>query len=289
MSSPASTTYEIRVVGHLDDHWAATLGDLTLVRLDDGTTSLTGPVVDQARLHGVLARVRDLGVPLLTLRTLDCAGASAGAESPSRLSTVRPALTGTVSTERLTLRPATAGDAGATWAYRQLASVGEWLTEIPTDLEAYRATFTDPDRLAATVIVERDGKLIGDFMLRIEDAWAQAEVADQARGRQAELGWVLDPAHAGHGYAGEAVRRLLAYCFTDLGVRRVVANCFLANEASWRLMERVGMRREGHAVAESLHRSGQWLDTVSYALLATSWSAADQAEHRAPAALRPPR
>jgi hypothetical protein len=63
--------YEIRVAGHLDDHWAATLGDLTLVRLDDGTTSLTGPVVDQARLHGVLTWIRDLGVPLLMLRTLD--------------------------------------------------------------------------------------------------------------------------------------------------------------------------------------------------------------------------
>jgi RimJ/RimL family protein N-acetyltransferase len=138
-------------------------------------------------------------------------------------------------------------------------------------LETYRATFTDADRLAATVIVERDGVLIGDLMLRIEDAWAQAEVADQARGKQVELGWVLDPAHTGKGYATEAVRRLLAYCFTDLRVQRVVANCFLANEASWRLMERVGMRREGHAVAESLHRSGQWLDTVTYALLATQW------------------
>ena len=63
--------YEIRVAGHLDDHWAATLGDLTLVRLDDGTTSLTGPLVDQAQLHGVLTRIRDLGVPLLMLHTLD--------------------------------------------------------------------------------------------------------------------------------------------------------------------------------------------------------------------------
>jgi hypothetical protein len=73
-TSPTATStarYEIRVAGHLDDHWAATLGDLTLVRLDDGTTSLTGPVVDQARLHGVLTRIRDLGVPLLMLRTLD--------------------------------------------------------------------------------------------------------------------------------------------------------------------------------------------------------------------------
>ncbi len=74
-TTSGTATYEIRVAGHLDDHWAATLGDLTLVRLDDGTTSLTGPVIDQAQLHGVLARIRDLGVPLLTLRTLDCAGA----------------------------------------------------------------------------------------------------------------------------------------------------------------------------------------------------------------------
>ncbi len=73
-TTAGTATYEIRVAGHLDDHWAATLDDLTLVRLDDGTTSLTGPLIDQAQLHGLLARIRDLGVPLLTLRTLDCPG-----------------------------------------------------------------------------------------------------------------------------------------------------------------------------------------------------------------------
>jgi hypothetical protein len=76
-----AATYEIRVAGHLDDHWAVTLGDLTLVRLDDGTTSLTGLVIDQAHLHGVLVRIRDLGVALLTLRTLD----RADTDSRSRL------------------------------------------------------------------------------------------------------------------------------------------------------------------------------------------------------------
>jgi len=108
-------------------------------------------------------------------------------------------------------------------------------------------------------------------MLRVEDTWAQAEVADHAQCRQAELGWVLDPAHTGHGYATEAVRALLTYCFDELGVHRVVANCFLANNTSWRLMERVEMRREGHGISESWHRSGQWPDTVTYALLATEW------------------
>jgi hypothetical protein len=59
------------VAGHLDDHWASVFGDLVLRRLGDGTTSLTGPVVDQAHLHGALARVRDIGAPLVTVRSVD--------------------------------------------------------------------------------------------------------------------------------------------------------------------------------------------------------------------------
>jgi RimJ/RimL family protein N-acetyltransferase len=108
-------------------------------------------------------------------------------------------------------------------------------------------------------------------MLRREDARAQLDVAAQTRGMQAELGWVLDPAYTRHGYATEAVRELLRYCFQDLGVRRVTANCFLDNDTSRRLMERVGMRREPYAVRDSLHRSGRWLDSVGYALLEEDW------------------
>ena len=111
-------------------------------------------------------------------------------------------------------------------------------------------------------------------MLRVEDAWSQKEVVDQARGRHAELGWVLDPAFVGHGYATEAVRELLRICFDELGLRRVTAICFADNEASWRLMERLGMRRELHAVADALHRSGEWLDTFGYALLQSEWRGA---------------
>jgi RimJ/RimL family protein N-acetyltransferase len=117
------------------------------------------------------------------------------------------------------------------------------------------------------------GPVIGDFMLQRKDGWAQREVVTQASGAEVELGWVLDPAHTGQGYATEAVRELLRYSFEELGVRRVTANCFLANDTSWRLMERVGMRREIHAVRESLHRSEEWLDTVGYAILADDWRA----------------
>ena len=109
-------------------------------------------------------------------------------------------------------------------------------------------------------------------MLRREDAWAQLEVADQARDAQAELGWVLDPAYTGHGYATEAVRELLRDCFQDLGATPRHAGCFLDNDASWRLMERVGMRRELHTLRESLHRSGRWLDGYTYGVLADEWT-----------------
>ena len=174
-------------------------------------------------------------------------------------------------TARLTLRAATARDVTPTFEYRRLESVSRWLTELPADEGAYRLRFTNPARLPAAVIVELNGVPIGDFMLRVQDAWAQTEVAEDARRSQAELGWALDPAYTGHGYATEAVRELLRFGFEDLGVRRIIASCFADNTASWRLMERVGMRREAHAVRDSLHRSGEWLDGYTYALLADEW------------------
>ena len=179
-----------------------------------------------------------------------------------------------VHTARLTLRPATLADLEATWAFRRLPEVSQWLTRGPATIEAYRTSFEDPVSLAKTLVIEREGQVIGDLMLDVHDAWAQDEVKEQARGVQAELGWVLHPDHAGQGYATEAVRELIRLCFEDLGLRRVTANCFAGNEASWRLMERLGMRRELHAVRESLHRSGEWLDGYGYALLVDEWRAA---------------
>ena len=60
-------TYRIRVRGHLADRWSDWLAGLTVERHDDGTTVLVGAVVDQSALHGVLARIRDLGLPLLAV------------------------------------------------------------------------------------------------------------------------------------------------------------------------------------------------------------------------------
>ena len=59
--------YEIRIKGHLDDRWAAWFGGLTITLEDNGETLLTGPVVDQAALHGLLKKVRDVGMPLISV------------------------------------------------------------------------------------------------------------------------------------------------------------------------------------------------------------------------------
>jgi hypothetical protein len=63
--------YEIRIRGHLADGWAAWFGGLTLARQDNGDTLLTGPVADQAALHGLLRKVRDLAVPLLSVSRVE--------------------------------------------------------------------------------------------------------------------------------------------------------------------------------------------------------------------------
>jgi hypothetical protein len=71
-STPRPTRhYELRIDGQLDEHWSTWFGGLTVTHDDDGTTTLRGPVTDQAELHGLLAKVRDLGATLLAVTTTD--------------------------------------------------------------------------------------------------------------------------------------------------------------------------------------------------------------------------
>ena len=67
MSARDASVYELRIEGHLDERWSAWFGGLALVRQADGTTTLSGVVTDQAELHGLLAKVRDLGVTLISV------------------------------------------------------------------------------------------------------------------------------------------------------------------------------------------------------------------------------
>jgi len=173
-----------------------------------------------------------------------------------------------VRTERLVLRRFEAGDVPRIFDYRSQAEVAEWIGGRAADVDSLAERFGDG---STAVIVEHDGQLIGDLMVKVQDAYAQREVVEQAQATEAELGWVFDPAHHGQGFATEALTALLRICFEDLGLRRVVAMCFAANEPSWRVMERLGMRREAHNVKDSLHRDHGWQDGYAYALLAEEW------------------
>jgi RimJ/RimL family protein N-acetyltransferase len=182
-------------------------------------------------------------------------------------------LTWPVNTERLAIRPVRVEDAEAIWAYRQLPEVSLWTGSFSPEHDAWLKSFFSDERIHDALVVEHEGRIVGDLMVKLEDGWAQHEVKDQVEKCQAELGWTFDPAVGGRGLATESVHALFGICFDGLGLRRVIALCFADNEPSWRLMERVGMRREQHNVSESLHAERGWRDGYGYALLADEWRA----------------
>ncbi len=177
-----------------------------------------------------------------------------------------------VRTDRLTLRRSTPADADATWGYRTDPSVARWTTRLAIDQRQYAEWYASPEWLDSRLVIERDGVLVGELSCELKDGWAQVEVTDRAACTEAEIGWILAPEHQGQGFGTEAVEALLAICFEHLGLRRVSAGCFADNKSSWRLAERVGMRREGHKIRDSLHRELGWLDGFEYGLLAEEWA-----------------
>jgi hypothetical protein len=67
----APSAYRLRVDGRLDQHWLPWFGELTLTHEADGSTTLAAPVADQAQLHGLLTKIRDLGVTLISVEVVD--------------------------------------------------------------------------------------------------------------------------------------------------------------------------------------------------------------------------
>jgi len=74
--------YEFRIKGHLPDRWISRFGDVSVTLEENGITVLTFPVVDQAALFGLLKKVRDVGLPLLSVNRIESGNISAGEERP---------------------------------------------------------------------------------------------------------------------------------------------------------------------------------------------------------------
>jgi len=90
---------------------------------------------------------------------------------------------------------------------------------------------------------------------------------------EASIGCFIAYDYRGQGYATEAAYRLLAFGFRELGLHRTVAICDPENVASWRVLEKIGMRREGYLVEERWQR-WRWRDSLLYAILEQEWAGA---------------
>ena len=172
-------------------------------------------------------------------------------------------------TERLELRPPTDADLDAVLGWRNAPEVTRWLLHTDVGREAYRDSWRSAaanPRDHSAVAVTADGSVVGTLSLEVGDGMGQGPDSP-AVGSEALLGYLLDPAHHGRGYATEMVRAALDLAFGDLGLRRVTAGCFADNVASWRVMEKAGMRREQHGIRDSWHAQLGWVDGYTYAVL----------------------
>jgi RimJ/RimL family protein N-acetyltransferase len=180
-------------------------------------------------------------------------------------------LTPDITTERLILSPLSRADAEALFAYRSLAEVSRFQGWEPRSLDDALAfieglsstDFDTPGTWFQFGIRARGSeRLVGDVGVHFSED-----------GQQAEVGFTLAPASQGQGFGTEAVVGVIDHLFVRLGKHRVYASVDPQNQPSLRLLERVGMRQEGH-FRQSLLFKGEWADDVVFAILRPEWAAA---------------
>ena len=173
-------------------------------------------------------------------------------------------------TPRLVIRQFTFSDLAPFHTYRndpQVAQYQGW--DVPYSREKAfefidemkKVTPGTPGEWFQAAVVRKDNnQMIGDVAFHIM----------RSDSRQAYIGYTLSRAAWGQGYATEAIHRLLDTLFRDYKLHRVVAECDVENGASYRLLERVGFRREAH-LKENLFFKGRWSSEYHYAMLEHEW------------------
>ena len=168
-------------------------------------------------------------------------------------------------TERLVLRRFRPEDAPAFAAYRSEPDIARYQSwDAPYSL-------ADAKRMAAEMATANPQDL-GWFQYAVERNDQPGLIGDVGvcrsdEGRQAELGFTFAPEHQGHGYAREAVARIVEFLLVEEGLHRLTAGADGRNDRSARLLERVGFRREGCLVA-GVWSKGEWTDELIFGLLA---------------------
>jgi RimJ/RimL family protein N-acetyltransferase len=181
-------------------------------------------------------------------------------------------LTYPIETERLLIRPNIEEDLDAVFAFQSRDDVTRYVPWYSRSREEVRQVLDarklmtdlhkDNDALVLAVIERESKALIGEIYLFLTSA----------EHRQGEIGYLIHPDYHGRGYATEAARAALMLGFEQFGMHRIVARCDARNEPSWRVMEKLGMRREAHLHENELFK-GEWSDELVYAMLAREWAA----------------
>ena len=173
--------------------------------------------------------------------------------------------------DRLTIRPLHPDDLARHLVIYSNPDVVRYLYEEPFELEAARQHLnrrcsvdlpSEGSWINLGVEVRGDGVLIGEVGL------ALLSVVHA----HCEIGYVFDPAYGGNGFATEASAVMVELAFSELGAHRVSGRLDARNDASARVLERLGMRREGHLV-ENEFVKGEWTDEAIYAVLKDEWRA----------------
>jgi RimJ/RimL family protein N-acetyltransferase len=179
-----------------------------------------------------------------------------------------------LTTDRLRLRSYRETDAEAHLPIYSREDVSRFLLQDPWTAEMAeteiakrlpRTGLETESRTLALVIETADGlysledsRVIGDIALWLEDG------SDE----KAEIGWILDPAASGHGFATEAAIAVLNVAFDHYGLHRVFAQMDSRNTASAKLARRIGMREEAH-LRKDWWSKGEWTDTLIFGMLAS--------------------
>lgn len=171
-----------------------------------------------------------------------------------------------LTTERLSLRTHRREDESALLAYYSDPEVARYLLDEPwTPQYAHEQmeqlvtrTGLDSPARSLAVVVEHEGRVIGDLAIWLTDA----------TGRKAEIGWAFAAHAAGQGFAAEAAAALIDAAFEHHDLHRIEAQMDDRNEASAALCERLGMRREAH-LRQNWWMKGEWTSTLVHGLLAS--------------------
>ncbi|WP_354060745.1 GNAT family protein [Devosia sp. 2618] len=175
-----------------------------------------------------------------------------------------------IRTSRLLLRPFTRGDVEAVYSYRRREDVARYLFDVPLSKE--ECALAVQQRISQVGLERLDDKIV----LAVELAANSAVIGEvsliwrSVDARQGEIGWIFDPAYQGHGYATEAADALLDLGFGPGDMHRIAARCDVRNSSSWRLMERLQMRREAHFRQHAIFK-GEWDEEFVYAILWQEW------------------